>query len=79
MPPPQLPRVVQVNNINIEAEIGTHMLYVTNEDKPGFIGALGSVLGNAGVNIANFNLGRTGAGADAESDRRAAAGPRGAA
>jgi D-3-phosphoglycerate dehydrogenase len=59
------PRLIQVKGMNMEAELGPHMLYVTNEDKPGFIGALGSVLGNAGVNIANFNLGRTGAGADA--------------
>ena len=49
----------------MEAELGPHMLYVTNEDKPGFIGDLGSVLGDAGVNIATFNLGRTAAGADA--------------
>ena len=36
------------------------MLYVTNEDKPGFIGRLGTLLGNEKVNIANFNLGRAG-------------------
>jgi len=59
------PRLIQVKSINMEAELGPHMLYLTNEDKPGFIGALGTVLGNAGVNIANFNLGRTGAGQDA--------------
>ena len=41
------------------------MLYVTNEDKPGFIGRLGTVLGEAKVNIANFTLGRTAPGADA--------------
>ncbi|WP_425089583.1 phosphoglycerate dehydrogenase [Stappia sp.] len=59
------PRIIQVKGINMEAELGPHMLYVTNEDKPGFIGDLGSVLGDAGVNIATFNLGRTAAGADA--------------
>jgi D-3-phosphoglycerate dehydrogenase len=52
------PRVVSIKGINMEAEIGPHMLYVTNKDKPGFIGALGSVLGDASVNIATFNLGR---------------------
>ena len=52
------PRIVSIKGINMEAEIGPHMLYVTNKDKPGFIGALGSVLGDAGVNIATFNLGR---------------------
>jgi D-3-phosphoglycerate dehydrogenase len=41
------------------------MLYVTNEDKPGFIGRFGTLLGDAGVNIANFNLGRSAPGADA--------------
>jgi D-3-phosphoglycerate dehydrogenase len=41
------------------------MLYVTNEDKPGFIGALGQTLGAANVNIATFNLGRSAPGADA--------------
>ena len=41
------------------------MLYVNNLDKPGFIGALGVLLGEAGVNIATFNLGRVGAGDDA--------------
>lgn len=41
------------------------MLYVNNLDKPGFIGALGMLLGEAGVNIATFNLGRVSADADA--------------
>ena len=59
------PRVVEVNGIPLEAEIGTHMLFVTNQDKPGFIGSLGDVLGAAGVNIATFGLGRTKAGGDA--------------
>jgi L-serine deaminase len=43
----------------------SHMLYITNEDKPGFIGRLGTLLGNAGVNIANFNLGRAARGSEA--------------
>lgn len=59
------PRIIQVKGINMEAELGPHMLYVTNEDKPGFIGQLGTLLGEAGVNIATFNLGRTGPGEDA--------------
>jgi D-3-phosphoglycerate dehydrogenase len=59
------PRLIQIKGINMEAELGPHMLYVTNEDKPGFIGALGMTLGGAGVNIATFNLGRTGPGEDA--------------
>ncbi len=52
------PRIIQIKGINLEAELGPHMLYVTNEDKPGFIGALGTLLGDAGVNIATFHLGR---------------------
>ena len=43
------------------------MLYVTNQDKPGFIGRLGTLLGSENVNIANFNLGRTAPGEDAIS------------
>jgi D-3-phosphoglycerate dehydrogenase len=53
-----LPRLVDINDIHIEAEVGSHMLYVVNDDKPGFIGALGTTLGQAGVNIASFHLGR---------------------
>jgi D-3-phosphoglycerate dehydrogenase len=52
------PRLVEIKGISIEAELSPHMLYITNEDKPGFIGALGSILGDAGVNIATFHLGR---------------------
>src|SRR5256714_2871740 len=59
------PRLIQVKGINMEAEFAPHMLYVTNEDKPGFIARLGTLPGNAGVNIANFNLGRSAQGADA--------------
>ena len=59
------PRVVEVNGIPLEAELGEHMLYVTNKDKPGFIGNLGRTLGEAGINIATFGLGRKEAGGDA--------------
>ncbi len=59
------PRLIQVKGINMEAEFAPHMLYVTNEDKPGFIGRLGTILGTASVNIANFNLGRSSRGSDA--------------
>ena len=61
------PRLIQVKGINMDAELGHHMLYITNEDKPGFIGALGTTLGDAGVNIATFNLGRDKPGGDAIS------------
>jgi D-3-phosphoglycerate dehydrogenase len=52
------PRIVEVNGIKLEASLDGRMLYVTNDDKPGFIGNLGSLLGKAGINIATFHLGR---------------------
>jgi D-3-phosphoglycerate dehydrogenase len=59
------PRLVQIKGIAVEAELGRHMLYVTNRDKPGFIGRLGTLLGVEGVNIATFHLGRSGPGENA--------------
>ena len=52
------PRFIQIKGINIDAEIGAHMLYTTNEDVPGIIGMLGVTMGENGINIANFTLGR---------------------
>ncbi|WP_299349332.1 phosphoglycerate dehydrogenase [uncultured Shimia sp.] len=59
------PRFIQIKGINIDAEIGAHMLYTTNEDEPGIIGALGQTMGENGVNIANFTLGRADVGGEA--------------
>ncbi|MGG7643180.1 phosphoglycerate dehydrogenase [Rhodovulum sp. YNF3179] len=59
------PRFIQIKGITIDAEIGQHMLYTTNEDVPGIIGTLGRTLGEGGVNIANFTLGRSDRGRDA--------------
>jgi len=59
------PRIVEIKDIPIEAEIGPHMLYITNKDKPGVIGDLGRTLGEAKVNIATFHLGRANEGGDA--------------
>ena len=59
------PRIVHVNGISVEAEVGAHMLYLRNADKPGFIGDLGTTLGAAKVNIATFALGRAAKGGDA--------------
>ena len=59
------PRVIEVNGIETEAQLGPHMLYVRNEDKPGIIGALGKTLGDAGINIATFHLGRSRPGGEA--------------
>ncbi len=52
------PRIVEIHGTSIEASISPVMIYVNNEDKPGLIGGLGRVLGDADVNIANFHLGR---------------------
>ena len=59
------PRIVEVKGMELESAFAPAMLYVNNLDKPGFIGALGALLGEAGVNIATFNLGRVAAGDDA--------------
>jgi len=59
------PRIVSVEGIPLEGELGGNMLFVRNYDKPGFIGALGNALGGANVNIATFHLGRTAPGHDA--------------
>jgi D-3-phosphoglycerate dehydrogenase len=59
------PRLVEIKGIKIEAELGPHMLYTTNEDRPGMIGAIGKILGDAHVNIATFHLGRAEPGAEA--------------
>ena len=59
------PRLVEIKGIAIEAEFAPHMLYVTNQDKPGFIGRLGTLLGDNGVNIATFHLGRDKPGGEA--------------
>jgi D-3-phosphoglycerate dehydrogenase len=59
------PRLIQIKDINLDAEFAPHMFYIVNEDKPGFIGKLGTMLGDAGVNIANFTLGRSAPGQDA--------------
>jgi D-3-phosphoglycerate dehydrogenase len=59
------PRIIQIKGINMEAELGPHMLYVTNRDRPGFIGRLGTLLGDRGHNIATFHLGRQAPGGDA--------------
>ena len=58
-------RIVEIEGIEIEAELGPHVLYMTNEDKPGLIGAVATILGEAGINIATFNLGRREPGGDA--------------
>jgi len=59
------PRLVEIFGIGIEAELEGHMLYIVNEDAPGFIGRIGTLLGQSGINIGTFNLGRREAGGEA--------------
>jgi D-3-phosphoglycerate dehydrogenase / 2-oxoglutarate reductase len=59
------PRIVNIKGIRMDAEFGASMLYITNLDKPGFIGRFSSVLGEAGINIATFHVGREAPGANA--------------
>ncbi len=59
------PRFIQIKDINMEADVGRHMLYTTNKDVPGVIGEIGMTFGKAGINIANFHLGRDAEGGNA--------------
>jgi D-3-phosphoglycerate dehydrogenase len=59
------PRVVEVKGIEIEAELSKHNLYISNQDKPGFIKDLSKILADNNINIATFNLGRKSSGGEA--------------
>jgi D-3-phosphoglycerate dehydrogenase len=59
------PRLVEMFGIKVEAELTGSMLYIVNEDAPGFIGRIGTLLGENGINIGTFNLGRRAAGGEA--------------
>jgi D-3-phosphoglycerate dehydrogenase len=59
------PRLVEMFGIKVEADLDGDMLYIVNEDAPGFIGRVGSLLGQAGLNIGTFHLGRRSAGGEA--------------
>lgn len=58
-------RLVEMFGIGIEAELAGNMLYIVNEDVPGFIGRIGTLLGENGINIGTFHLGRRDAGGEA--------------
>jgi D-3-phosphoglycerate dehydrogenase len=59
------PRIVNIKGIRMDAEFGPSMIYITNLDKPGFIGKFSSTLGDAGINIATFHVGRNAPGGNA--------------
>jgi D-3-phosphoglycerate dehydrogenase len=52
------PRIVNIEGVPVEAALSDFMLYITNDDKPGFIGGLGGILSEYSQNIADFRLGR---------------------
>jgi len=59
------PRIVNIKGIRMDAEFGPSMIYITNLDKPGFIGRFSSTLGEAGINIGTFHVGRDAPGGNA--------------
>ena len=59
------PRIVNIKGIRMDAEFAASMIYITNLDKPGFIGKFSSTLGEAGINIATFHVGRDAPGGNA--------------
>jgi len=59
------PRIVRLFGVPMDAAFSANMIYVRNEDKPGFIGKLGAILGDNKVNIATFSLGRMDQGEEA--------------
>ena len=61
----ETPRIVEIKGIPVDAKLGPRMLYTVNHDVPGFIGSLGALLGDAGINIATFHLGRSEEGGEA--------------
>jgi D-3-phosphoglycerate dehydrogenase len=54
----RLPRIVNVDGFSVEVIPRGHMIYFSNNDKPGVIGNIGTVLGQSNVNIAGMQLGR---------------------
>ncbi|MCJ2185408.1 phosphoglycerate dehydrogenase [Novosphingobium beihaiensis] len=59
------PRLIEMFGVKVEAELDGPMMYIVNEDAPGFIGRIGTLLGENGINIGTFNLGRREAGGEA--------------
>ncbi len=58
-------RIVQIDDHAIDVPPSTHMLIVRNDDRPGVIGGVGTILGDAGINIDNMDVGRDWDGASA--------------
>jgi D-3-phosphoglycerate dehydrogenase len=68
-----LPRLLAIDDIDVEAPLEKNLIYLRNRDVPGVIGKVGTILGEHKINIANFSLGRRGNGADKKQAREAVA------
>ncbi len=58
----QQPRIVRVNNVYVETNPNGYMLFINNNDKPGIVGGVGTILAENNINIASITLGREAAG-----------------
>jgi D-3-phosphoglycerate dehydrogenase len=58
-------RIVSVNNFRVEFKPEGHLIYIINKDVPGVVGKVGTLLGDREINIAEYNLARTGSGGKA--------------
>jgi D-3-phosphoglycerate dehydrogenase len=67
------PRLLHVDGIDAEAPLEQNLIYMRNQDVPGVIGKVGTILGKHGINIANFSLGRHGGEEQAGVPRQAIA------
>ena len=54
-----MPRLLEIDGIDVEAPLEGNFIYLRNLDVPGVVGRVGTVLGQHNVNIANFSLGRS--------------------
>ncbi len=60
------PRITELNGIDIELPLAGHLVVIANQDRPGVVGAIGTILGTHGINIARLSLGRAAANGEAE-------------
>jgi len=62
-----LPRLLHIDDIDVEAPLERDLIYLRNSDVPGVIGKVGTILGEGEINIADFSLGRRSAEASSET------------
>jgi len=68
-----MPRLLHVDGIDVEAPLERNLIYMRNNDVPGVIGRVGTILGEQKINIANFSLGRRGGNGDTAGPNEAIA------